>query len=697
MVASAAACGPTSREPRLDPVDDQVGFVGAELSLTVRASDPDADALSFSFSAPEIPDLSERATIRPYGTDGSTAIFRWTPIARDVGTWLVDLEVTDGGVTITETITIEIKAAVGSNEQPAFVKPLGNSVSLDLAMKKCVDLDIEIEDPDDARVDIAAEPQLIAGSQLDVTGDKTAKWHWCPSAAQIAAQDRYSLNLSADDGQSPKTPKAVLILIAKAPVTGCTGGSPTVTHGSQNVSTLAPVTLAAQITDDVGLKSGPVLYYATTPPATPVNLSTMTPLPARLDSGDMKDGRWVVDVPNPVADGATGATATLYYVWVAVDNDDADGDCDHTTQQPASGTYQATVTNPGGAGNLATCAECTADAQCGGAADHCITVGAGKYCGKGCNGDGDCPLDYQCSAAALTSVNGVMARQCVPRSGSCTAVEPPACTDDAGEQNDSLAAAAGKPPLQVGTNYDLAMCPAPGGGVDEDWYRIVVVSEDAEITVNLTGGAGTDLDLQLLSAGAAPLDVSAATGSTESVSGCLSPGTYYVRVYSTAATPAAASYRLSYTGVNRSCNPSTCTEDELEPNDTFDEALDLLPDIFVKDGENDLAICTGDDDFFRLELEAGDVLRASLTFTQPSAFEGDLDFHFYDGTTDLTPCTEEVPCTRDRGQSADSNEYFERTIAHDGVYYLVVHGYEGAENEYDVCVSLEANQCPKYL
>jgi hypothetical protein len=30
----------------------------------------------------------------------------------------------------------------------------------------------------------------------------------------------------------------------------------------------------------------------------------------------------------------------------------------------------------------------------------------------------------------------------------------------------------------------------------------------------------------------------------------------------------------------------------------------------------------------------------------------------------------------------------------DGDYYLVVKGYQGATNDYDLCVSLEEGQCP---
>jgi hypothetical protein len=40
-----------------------------------------------------------------------------------------------------------------------------------------------------------------------------ATWHWCPTAQQIAASNRYTLELSADDGDNPKTIKDYVIVL----------------------------------------------------------------------------------------------------------------------------------------------------------------------------------------------------------------------------------------------------------------------------------------------------------------------------------------------------------------------------------------------------------------------------------------------------------------------------------------------------
>jgi hypothetical protein len=97
-------------------------------------------------------------------------------------------------------------------------------------------------------------------------------------------------------------------------------------------------------------------------------------------------------------------------------------------------------------------------------------------------------------------------------------------------------------------------------------------------------------------------------------------------------------------------------------------------------------VCGGNDDFYAVDLVAGDTVVVDLTFTQTTDQE-DLDIHFYDrdGTTDLTPCP---PCDLDNGQSATSNEHFERAITTSGTYYVVVRGYSGSANSYSISIGI---------
>lgn len=82
LLATLVACG-GGEAPVLDSIDDQIVAVGSELTLTLRATDPDGDAINYSFHA-DVPDLGDRATIT--ATPAGAGLFRWRPLAADVGT-----------------------------------------------------------------------------------------------------------------------------------------------------------------------------------------------------------------------------------------------------------------------------------------------------------------------------------------------------------------------------------------------------------------------------------------------------------------------------------------------------------------------------------------------------------------------------------------------------------------------------------
>jgi hypothetical protein len=78
LLATLVACG-GGDAPVLDSIDDQIVAVGSELTLTLRATDPDGDAIHYSFHA-DVPGLGDRATITttPAGA-GCSAGGRWPP------------------------------------------------------------------------------------------------------------------------------------------------------------------------------------------------------------------------------------------------------------------------------------------------------------------------------------------------------------------------------------------------------------------------------------------------------------------------------------------------------------------------------------------------------------------------------------------------------------------------------------------
>jgi pre-peptidase len=688
IAAAAAGCG-GGAAPALPAPQDQVAQVGTELSIELHGTDPDGDLLRYSFDA-DVPDIRSRATLQ--ASPAGSGIFRWTPLSQDVGLWYFDFTVTDGDHDTTVTIQIDVRSAVGQNSAPVFRAPLGTGTTLDLESSDCIDLDILVEDQDSTSVVISQEEPAIEGATLTGDGGLGATWRWCPTRAQIAAEDRYLLLLSADDLQNPPTQKSYLIVLRSPANPDCPGEGPVITHSPEDQTTLVNLTIDATITDDLGLKTEPLFYYSESPPANPPDLGAMTQLTMLLIDGDMRDGVWAADVPNPVVGGGAGDSADLYYVIVADDDDDSEGDCDHVTQSPASGAHHVVITNPGGTGGGGLCQSCTADIQCGdSAADLCVRVGAENqsFCLLGCSGAGDCPADFVCSASPVTSVDGATGTVCVPASNDCANPAGTTCTDDDLEENDSRPAAAANPPLAPGV-HQLVSCEAAGGtGDDEDFFRIEI-DADTQVTLDLAGGSASDLDLQLQRADGTVLGTSGSFDSEESISACLTPGSYFVRVYAFGAQE--NGYALTYAGTAANC-ALVCQDDENEPDDDATEARPI--DYPVHDATTQ-AICAGDDDWYEVLVYDSEHVTVDLTFEQTTSTE-DLDLHFVDSTgLDLTPCLESAPstCTAAQGQGTSSNEHYEFTAPSSGcdglcTYYVVVHGWDGSTNLYDIRIQVQ--------
>ncbi|HEY5951997.1 MAG TPA: lamin tail domain-containing protein [Kofleriaceae bacterium] len=213
-VAGVAACG-NGEPPDILGLGDQVAVVGQQFVLELDGVDPDGDNLAYTVEA-DIP-LEGNATMTQ--TPAGKGLFRWTPIASDVGLHGFDFTVSDGSNDTTITIQIDVRAASGG--VPVFRQPLGAGRVVNLANEPCMTVDVLVEDQDTAQVTIAEEAPLIAGATFAQLDGTSAQWHWCPTPAQVADSDRYTLVLSADDGDNPKTIKMYVIVLS-----GGGGGAP---------------------------------------------------------------------------------------------------------------------------------------------------------------------------------------------------------------------------------------------------------------------------------------------------------------------------------------------------------------------------------------------------------------------------------------------------------------------------------------
>ncbi len=688
LLATTVACG-GGTPPELAGLQDQVAQVGTELKIDLNGTDVDGDKLAYSFAAPGKPDLKDEAILTR--SPSGSGVFRWTPLAADVGTIDVDFIVSDGDNDTKVSITIEVKSAIGSATAPLFRAPLGSGTTLDLTQKKCLDFDVVVEDQDTAQVTLALEGPPIEGMELNQEDGVTAKFHWCPTKEQ-EGEPRYTITLSADDAENPKTIKNYLIVLRGNSQPNCPGAAPAITHTAMNAMTIVPLEISATVTDDKGLKEAPLFYYSETDPGPNPNLGPggMQTFTSERTTGNAQNGTYRARFPNPVAGMPAGTSKTIYYLIVADDDDDETGNCDHSTK---SAVYSMTVTS-NGAADLPVCAPCDADSQCG-AGDLCVYDGTlqRSYCLQQCGPEGACPTGYGCSNSPVRSINGAMAQQCLPANGSCAMPTAP-CVDDGNEEDDDRTQASANAqatmPLRPGDEFEGWSCPKPvqptfGSLADDDW-RQFVIDVDTKIDMLLYGDGASDLDLNIYTAGGTVVSRSTSLTADENIVKCLKPGTYYLKI--NGFTNARSQYLFDFEHMPQSCDTG-CTDDGREDDNTYSQARVVPSFPFSSTGNT---ICPNNDDWYRVRLTGGQKLIMDLAFVQ-SNYTQDLDFHLYDqgGVQDLWPCTPEDPttCSTAHGQGAVSNEHAEFTApstcgATGCTYFVVVRGFDGASNAYDI-------------
>ena len=682
------SCSPAGGGLELLSLPDQVVEVNQELVINLETSILPVAELTYLFQS-SAPNVVAGGKIRTLPSGFGQ--FSWIPTVEDIGIWRIEFSVWNEQQLDSLSIIVEVTSGTSLSSTPRFIKPQGDGTFIDLAVDPCIEVELELGGTIEERVTISEEAPAVSGATLTQTSNATAIWDWCPTKRQIDASDRYTIVFGADDGRNPKITREYQIVLKKNEEE-CSGGNPpTVTHSPLNQTTLEPITITASIQDDVRLKSEPLLYYSATEPSPVPDLSTMTQVSMRLSTGNTTRGTWQAAIPNPVTGLLPGESAELYYVIEASDENDVDA-CVNRVVDPSSGFHTITVLRPVEADTGAgLCEACTADVQCGESSDLCVALGGSAtdgFCLSGCSSDGDCIDGYECSPRQVASIDGVFSRQCIPLGGECEGATPTTCQDDELEENDSFTEVLLAAPLSEG-NLDLVSCSEPGlNGSDEDWFKLTV-GQNSNVELNLTGSAITDLDLVLYFDDGTPVTASASSTSVESIVECLSPGDYFIQVIPFGL--GRNEYALSFTETpTTSCSlggGGICLDDANENDDDLINARVVSTTPFVS---IDQSICEGDDDWYEVWLSLGDRFTVELTFVQNS-FDEDLDLHFFDWTnTDLTPCSVEDPsnCSVLNGQSIDSNEFFEGIALVSGFYYVVVRGFDGAENTYDIAIDV---------
>lgn len=678
----ACATGHDDR-PRFDALGHQVAFVGSELSLLITATDPDGDELQYAFESSLQTLCGQNGCRAGVLKDQGEAFFRWVPQADDVGTHEFRFYVTDGKHVSQVDTTIEVRSSIGYNGLPRFVQPLGAGATLDIAKNDCFDFDVIVDDPDSPSVTISAAPPVVAGLSLRAQDGFSARLHWCPTASQIHSSGVHSLVLLAADQVNPPTEKDFALVLRRPAKPECSGKPPVIQHTVQNWNGAGDIALVARVQDDVGLKHPPIVYYWTARPMDPTDLSRAKQVMMTLNSGTSSAGVWTGMIPNPTARSTTSLTEKLYYKISVTDNDDHRGSCDHTSEHPGRGFHEIDVTPASSdmMGEATTCDVCRADAQCAGASDLCVNMGTkgASYCLLACENQADCESGYVCSQAPVVSVERRMGRLCTPVAEVCEQVEPLGCADDAYEDNDTPETAT---PFAAGTLEPLTAC-VEQGRADADWF-VLDVNETSQVQVNVAGDTVSDLDLAVTNETGGVIAIAESLRTQEDLALCLSPGSYRAQVKPIGEVSGEYGIEWSARGAACDAKTGTCEPDGFENDDSQESARKV--DWMRGYAQSGNTVCSGDEDWYEVNLEAGQTFAVDLTFTQTSTAE-DLDLHFYqeDGTS-LTPCSEADPsgCSSFQGQSVDSNEYYDFLAERAGRYYLVVKGFGGSSNTYDI-------------
>lgn len=192
--------------------------------------------------------------------------------------------------------------------------------------------------------------------------------------------------------------------------------------------------------------------------------------------------------------------------------------------------------------------------------------------------------------------------------------QPQTCTVDSFEENDTQGTAA---PLASGSHGNLNTCET-----DEDFYAITLQANE-DLTVDATfSNAEGDIDLELLDSSGTVVTDSASASDDESITYTApASGTYFLRVflYSDAGSTLGNDYGLdvSISGAP----PNQCIADSFEPNDDI-----VAAPVITMGSYQNLGSC-GDDDYYRVDLTAGDTITIDALFSHA---EGDIDLALLD-------------------------------------------------------------------
>jgi hypothetical protein len=601
-------------------------------------TNPSGTAIRYRFepSVP-IPALDSVASISGGPSGGE---LRWTPLASHVGTHELAIIIESGSGEEYDRTTALVEILPSSDAAPVFLAP-GAGGTFDLARDPCVRFRVEIRDDDSPGVEIRARGELPAGATITPDGMKSADVSWCPSSDQIAASERWTIGLEADDGDHPPVPHDFVAVLRSGGGTGCDGAAPDVTitspEGGGRVTSGTGYDVVVSATDDRGLREPPILYWSTETPSDPSRPDVTLFEQAIFES----EGGDTFRARVPSLGLAVGEQREVFFVVSATDNDDASGTgCDHRTDTLLSSFFAV----GGEGGSLPVCARCGASVEC--SSGLCAPSPGGARCVEACVG-GACSGGLSC--ASVTTSEGGSTDACVGAGGSVAAACSAVCVNDGAEPNDTVAAA-----TRLTGSASGQIC-----GGDRDVFQISGASAMSQVTVVLDGFRSSegDLDLRLLDGSGRILGSSAGVADTETVTYCAaSTSSLYAEVFGFL--DAQNAYDVSVTIDPGGC----CVNDANEPDDSVGAARLVVGTDFEG------TLCYDDDDY-----RAFDVTSARhVVITVVGDGLAVVDIELYDAAGALVASSTDVGGTLTIDRMLASGRYAVRVFGYmnEGDMYL---------------------------
>ena len=182
-----------NRSPILRMTANQIIEEGKALQFTVSAMDPDGDALTYS------------ATGLPQGAafDPATRIFTWTPTYYQAGNYTVTFTVSDGVLSVSQTIVITVNNVNGSPQ----IEPVGDKTVNRLELLK---FRVKAVDPDNDRI-IYSVLNKPLGSVFSQT---TGEFRWVPTIRQAGD---FIVTFIAKDSKGNQSSEMITITVPNSP------------------------------------------------------------------------------------------------------------------------------------------------------------------------------------------------------------------------------------------------------------------------------------------------------------------------------------------------------------------------------------------------------------------------------------------------------------------------------------------------